>query len=513
MPKKPAFGMPPKVRPPRGGVVVPTKYKRATRPSPNSQNVDMLIDSIKKAAINKGAELSFDAIAKVVDKLGSKTITLKNGSEAGRINAPGDDKREFTKLSTIGNPKVLVLGTDSVKIHRATVDTGIPTSKTLKRMKSQNGVTTLTVFDTKNQGTTSNIKQLRKMLTFGTGFEQRGYKAFGRDFYMTPEDIYTRIGSYSANLVSSAYAEQRVYASILGSTIEYNIRNQSAFLKAKVKVHLCAYANPPILGFEDPIEAIKQRVFWVDADNSAPTENDRQDYVPQYLQYGLEKLEVLDENVEKQTKSISANMSNKGAGIATSPYFRENFMIVDTKTFTLGAGDILNYKHNHHYGSGVDLTAYASNNSDSENGTSMRRLLHYFAIIEYVGLPCEAVYWDPSESAPDASQQYIGTSPVILSAEFKKSITYLNSPDDGVTSNTLSIGQRQTMHTRIFTKGSLPRAEQQTKDFNLGVDKWSSTPGIGLFTVPVMTDRVLQTIVSDKLEEIGTDIVDGGSTL
>jgi len=508
MPKKPAFGMPPKGRVPRRGVVVPTKYKRATRPSQNSQNMDMLIDSLKKAAINKGAEISFDAVAKVINKMGSKTISLKNGSEAGRINAPDDEKREFTKLSSISNPKVLVLGTDSVKIHRAKVETGAPTSKALLRMKPQNGVTTLTLFDTKNQGIVETAKQLRKMLTFGTGFEQRGYKGFGRLFYMTPTDIYKRIGDYNQSLVVSSFAEQRLYASVLSSTTEYNIRNQSAFLKAKVKVHLCAYSNPPILGFEDPIEAIKQRVFWVDAGVVGPIDaNDQQDYVPQYLQYGEQKYETLEES-DTPTSAISANVANKGAGIEASPYFRENFMIVDTKTFTLGAGDILNYKHNHHYGSGVDLTAMASNNSTSESGDSLNRLLHYFVLFEYVGLPCEAVYWDPSEAGASASQQYIGTSPVILSAEFKKSITYLNAADDSVSGSTSSVGQRQQMHVRVFTKGSLPRANQSTKDFTLPLEKWSSSPGIGLYTIPVMSDRVIQTTVSDKLNEYGTDIVD-----
>lgn len=508
MPKKPAFGTPPRGRMPRRGVIVPTKYKAPRRVSQNSQNMDMLIDSLKKAAINKGAEISFDAVAKVINKIGSKSISLKNGSEAGRINAPDDEKREFTKLSTISKPKVLVLGTDSVKIHRAKVETGAPSSKALTRMKPQNGVTTLTIFDTKNQGVVDVAKQLRKMLTFGTGFEQRGYKGFGRFFYMTPYDIYRRIGDFNQSLLMSSYAEQKVYASILNSTTEYNIRNQSAFLKAKVKVHLCAYSNPPILGFEDPIQAIQQRVFWADSGVVGPVDaNDQQDYVPQYLQYGEQKFEALDE-VDKPTFAISANMCNKGAGIETSPYFRENFMIVDTQAFTLGAGDILNYKHNHHYGSGVDLSAMASNNSTSESGNSLHRLLHYFVLIEYVGLPCEAVYWDPSEIGPSTSQQYIGTSPVILSAEFKKSITYLNSGDNSVFSGTDSTGQRQLLHCRVFTKGSLPRAEQQTKDFTLPLEKWSSGPGIGLYTIPVMSDRVIQTTVSDKLEEIGTDIVE-----
>lgn len=510
MPRRTAFAVPPRRgRTPKRGVIVPTKYKRPAKSTQNSKNMDMLIDSIKKAAIAKGAELSFDAVSKVITQLGSKTLTLGNGSEAGRINAPDDERREFSKLSSISKPKVLVLGTDSVKVHRAMIQTGKPTSKALLKMKPQNGFTTLTVFDTKNQGILDTAKQLRKMLTFGTGFEQRGYKGFGRLFYMTPSDIYNRIGAFGQSLVVSKFAEQRLYASVLNSTTEYNIRNQSAFLKAKVKVHLCAYSNPPTLGFEDPIEAIKQRVFWVDAGTPGPLDtNDEQDYIPNYLQYGEQKYETLEE-AEKPTSAISANVINKGGGIEASPYFRENFMFVDTKTFTLGAGDILNYKHKHHYGAGVDLTAMASNNSTSESGDSLHRLLHYFVLFEYVGLPCEAVYWDPSEAGASASQQYIGTSPVILSAEFKKSITYLNSADDSVSSSTDTVGQRQQMHVRVFTKGSLPRAEQSAKDFTLGLEKWSSTPGIGLFTIPVMSDRVIQTTVSDKLDEYGTDIIDG----
>lgn len=480
--------------------------KKAARNFLSKKDINFLIDKAKTAALSKEGRMMFKNTVKILQSNGSKTFKLGAYLLSTILAPSSDDERQHSKLVHNGGASDLVLGTDTVKVHKRTVTTGVPTSKTLLDLVKENGKTSLELFESKTNTATADTGYYftRQQLTFGTGFEQRGYTGFGRPSYVTYRDIMSYVGQFPEDIRNSISSLQRVYASVLNSRVEYMIRNQSAYLKAKVKVHLCTFNTPGNSPAAEPLVALAGRVFYLNM-TLPPDFEEAQEKVPIMTQYGQVTLET--SGGATPNYSLNVDMINQGSGIMTSPYFRQNFSIVDTQSVTLGAGDFLKYKHIHEFGGGVDLTAAASAFSPSETGTDYDNHLNYFALIEYVGLPCEIQYIDEVE---EDAVTYIGTSPVVLKAEIRKGFSYVNA-DGGqlLDGGGSEIRDRPPMHTRMFSLASYARAIDGVRNFNLPLSQFSDQLLPGKYSVAVMTDRFTSREVSPIVTE-ATEIEDEG---
>lgn len=477
------------------------------------KDVPSAIDAIKRRAVKEGLDFAFDQLHKVATSTGSDNlrVTMNGKTKSfGQVPPPTNgDNREHAKVTMHGPIKLLALGSEKLQVYERSVETGVPTTKTLKGLIKENGKTDYTIFDSKNTSTSDTYNLTRKQLTIGTGFEQRGYTAFGRPTYMITEDIYSKVLDIPPAALPSNVADMRLFASILNSSTEFMFRNQSAYHRAKMKVHLCSYEYKETNGFaQDPIQALADNVGWYDINQISPLPADQKRKIPVYLQYENQGLSLGNSN-ESNFPSLAwdIDMTNKGSGIKSSPYFRQHYKIVDTQGVVLGPGDFLKYKHTHHYGGGVDVTAVMAENAVPEF-RNISQHLHYFYLLEYVGLPCEVTYATGNNTGGIDYDAYIGTSPVILSTEVKKSMSYVNFAMDKVTTtmNTLI----PPCHIREFITESNPRRVYGRRDFNLSLKDWSplAQPPVGKYVIQVASDRTVRAETHAAGNTTATDIQD-----
>nr|UOF78165.1 putative capsid protein [Cressdnaviricota sp.] len=487
--KKLAFGLPNKGRPLRRGLPkrVPGKmvpYKPG--------NLGGSIDGIKGMAIKAVKDYAFDKLHEIATEVGSrelKAVIKGQKTRVKKVDPPTEgDKREHALVATRKGVKILTLGTEKLQVFRRRVDTGVPTSKSLLDVVKQNGKTSYTLYDSKNSDPLDERVLTRQMLTTGTGFEQRGYHAYGRPSYMVYSDIYEKVLNIPGGAYPTQTSDTRIYASILNTSTRYTVRNQSAFHRVRLKAHLCSYRSPDVANVSDPLTALANHVGWFDIDST--TSEAEKEKIPRYLQLQNQRFETLSAELNNSA-TWSVDMSPRGSGIKSSPYFRKNFEIHHTEGIILGPGDFFEFTHRHHYGSGVEVTALMSVAANALQN-QLESHMNYFVIWEYVGFPCEITYNREIPGGTNAFEAYIGTSPVILNTEINKMITYANAERGPIT---VLEGERdiQFCHLRYFEKASLPRHKER-RDFNLPLNKWSAAAQlpVGSYFIQIASDRTVR---------------------
>jgi len=476
MPKKPAF-----VSPGRGrGRMVPRGPQKVGRIRPSGGNINGIIDIAKRAALAKVTDYAFDKAHSIITNKGSKTLTVGNKSVSETPPPTEGPDKPHAKVAIVGKTKLIELGSEKLEMFNRTIETGVPSSKAIKTLGKEQGTVTYQIFDSQNSNTGDGQHFPRAQLNIGTGFNQKGYTAFGRPSYFTYRDMYDYILDVASIAQPADDSDARYYASVMKTKSTYTLRNQSAYHRIELNAHLCAYQPQIIGGASDPIGGLANKVFWRTVNDV--NQDERRNRVPQRKQYNNAKWYTSQtENDLSTTLDVDCNV--KGSVIRMSPYFRKNYTIVDSQKVILGPGDFLKYNHVHHYGSGIDVTALMTT-AENQTVNALSEHMNYFVIWEYKGLPCEVTY-----NLGGTFQAYIGTAPVILNTEITKEVTYVANTETPLASSNL--GPKRPCHVRIFGNASRAETEFGRRDFNLPLNSWSSlaTPAPGQYVVQVASDR------------------------
>nr|UOF80149.1 putative capsid protein [Cressdnaviricota sp.] len=402
------------------------------------------------------------------------------------------------------------LGNDKIFHYRKVFETGAPPSKALRILAKQNGVTTKTIFDTKTakQSESNSFDFLsRKMLTTGTGFNQRGMTYFGSNSFIDIRDILFNI---NANPIASAKPEgyQTILASVLRSRCDFLMRNQSALHKAMVRVMVFKYKNSNEYPTADSV-ALLESCLWPNTTLGPddPTVDDKRDKVVYMYQYNNPRIETLPSNTASiENKIISVDYTTKGQFLKSSTRFRKSFELVHSHTQTLGPGDFYGFSHVHNYGPGVNVMDYLSETTSITQFDTPDLLLpsSYVVMFEYKGSQCECTYnnGQPTEQY----EQHIGSAPVTLSFEMRKKLTYVNEDLSGADTGTQ--GFTPNCHVRVFIKQNPDSLGTKNKEFNLNLEKWvgSTVPAAGFFGITSSTERAFSATTHQAGNAANTDI-------
>lgn len=481
------------------------------------------MDALKEEAL-KRVDKTFDNIAPMVNpkekreyrvrqRTGTKTM-----AKTGRIPAPAgsDDNDKRIHIHVTHDVKVqnLMLGSETVSVFKQKVETGIPSSRALKRLAKENGTTSLTLFDTKvnRQGITPQHYK-RDQLTVGTGFDQKGLTVYDENSIVTYKDMFNLMAmedNATAGVPSISY--QKILASVLNTRNEFSIRNQSAHLKAKVIIHLCKYRRG--ISGDSYLFGLANDVFVPDIFGEQSNQGKRTEIpgIYQFTDTRIESSSVATEGFNNYSLSVDYDPSVPSI-FSYSPFFKEHYEIVKSEGQMLGPGDFYNFSHVHHFGPGFDITKIYGQAPVAGVLENLNDIpTSYFYMIEYVGEQSEISYLNPTDNNFEA---HIGRSPVILSLEMKKKITFINSEKNPEDIQASGITTARNMHVRYFNKrdvnlGLIPfGGTERLRKFNLPLDKWSTagTPPAGSYVLAVASDRSIRTDTHAAGNSTATDMV------
>lgn len=493
-------------------------YRKNTRRkfSPGGFDTDKMlrnhIDNVTKKSIERQKKPSFDSVAPFVEEKRRKRdfkirTSVGTSFHVGPIPPPAngtrqDDSSDDTKMIHKVEVKSIVMGSDPSQEFRRKIETGRPTTKSLLRAAKENGTTRRIIYDSYNSAITDGLHFTRKQLTVGTGFNQRGFTVFGAPAYMTYGDM-LGITDTNLNNTQSAFKMQTLLAGIMSSKTEMLLRNQSAHLRAYVRVHLvsmqCGEVNDPVLDMSNNVSHGDVNAESIPAD----LKNKRMPVIYQYTDNRLETGSTGTVELFPPSRTLSFDTTTKGNILGQSPYFKENFKICATVSQNLGPGDFFRFSHVHHYGSGFDLAnLYSEKSLTGPDDPGYAKETSYFYIVEYKGHTCEATF-----NNAGAFEARIGTAPVLLNAEIRKSVRFVNAPNSGQDQTNSGVAPRCLL--RVFEQSSLPNIVEQRRDFNSDLANWTTitTPALGLYVIQVSSDRTLRGDVNQAGNSNATDIV------
>jgi len=488
-----------------GGPIKSKQYRKPTRVSftPSGFDSDAKlrkhIDNLKITSVKGLEKPTFSNVAKFIgDTKSKKNYRIKTSVgvnfSVGKITPPAglgqEDDGKSIHITHDVKVKTLILGSDPVKQYSKKIETGVPSAKAIVQAAKQNGTTTATLFNTKTATVTDKEYFSRDQLTFGTGFNQKGITVPGDNAYVTYEDMRALTQGTTADEAMAANKLQRIMASVLQSRTEFTLRNQSAHLRAHIKVHLVTH-KPGLNALFSPIEDMNTSVFYsslTSVDTAA-----RRTKIPNSFQYTEGKLESSGSTSETAAPNqmFSVDVDPSVSVLNYSPYFKEHFEIVGTVNQMLGPGDFLNFAHVHHYGQGFDITKiYAAAPVSNLLDNLRNKPVSYFYMIEYKGYPCEVTY-----NRAGKYEHHIGTNPVILSSEMRKKLVYVN-PNRSMDALTF-VGVEDKMHFRVFTPTVDAEIGGLNKKFNLNLFDWTgvASPADTKYVIQVASDRTLRTDV------------------
>ena len=407
------------------------------------------------------------------------------GHVAEEISAPPTDNA-VSKHSSLLIPKGLTrvrLGTALMTEHRDSIHTGRPTSSAIWDAVKENGVHRAVMYDSKISLTGEKNFFTRADLDHASGFNTRKFIVPGASLYPNKQDIIDAGNLSSADTISE-HQDQRVYLSLLEAMSEMKFHNQSAFMKMTLKVHLVRQKQEPALS---PANDISANVLSAVA---AGPQNDNA--IPLNYQLTDPELSLGTASTFAAGAMLDVDLSLKGRGLATSPYFRDKYDIVKTVSKTLKAGDIWHFKHIHHFGPGLMMDhIYRAIETGASDGTKYSPL-SYFYIFELKGQQVEGVYKPSASSDLDT---YIGTGPSYMTFEARKTLKYATKSRDSVEATPGGFNEQPAMHIRIYQTD--PLFEGNNKEFFVESGKINPDTGtlvVGEMFIPVMSDsaRVTQ---------------------
>lgn len=463
---------------PRGGYASAGGRRPPRRPSapkaPVSINKNFGLGDamgyVAKYYAGKAISAGYPIVAKFTSEMmdaATKEIGIRSRYELKRIlNPPGLTGRPDRTVPCLTENVVSAvknIGTIEPKLsHKTKLTTGNPSSKTLLEMAKENGVETRTLFDSKMWGPSTQEAPLgdiinRQVLSHSCGFNCRNFAVLGNLAYVTQRN-FVEVAfplveggtTYDVGTgVTSSLSDGRTYASVLETIAEIQLHNQSRFLPIELTVHVvCRSSNYFIIDNSEPsINIANELVKLIGEDDMGNIRSPQRDGIPGWYLVGDKRVEADG----YQSEFTSWNMLNSGKGLTSSPHFRDNYTIVESKTKTLEPNDSWQFRHEHQFGGGVDVDVIVGNYVQGTS-TANNTPLSYFYIIESKGLPCEGVYVAPGP----VKEPRFGTSPGYYFIELRKSIKFVrpaeSSRDLIPGLQTLGGPREKRIHTRTFTK-------------------------------------------------------------
>jgi len=418
-------------------------------------------------------------------------------------------------------------------IHRTRIDTGHPTTKTLRGIAKENGTTTTLLYDTKMVSNDANLEVTQNLISRGeldsaNGFNHKtfrflhgaaspGYRALFEAMFSSNST--TALTNWLNLQTSQKFTDKR-YMSFMWLESMISIFNENAYLPVKVKIHCIKPKNKldsqSTFATVDQKEQnylkyIKEFVFT----DIAPTSlgNLQAPFgIPANYIYSTPT--YLGKQEEAGSPNTTDNYRRFGMEVYVdnkcylnqSAWFRQNFTIDKTISKTLQPNDTWVFTHRQHFGPGIDVDAARSSFLDmqitrSQLDSNVTRVgndvpLGYIYMVEHVGVPCTAVVGDKSfvVAEPVVRSTYQGTSDGQLHFEYKSRIKFINSSQNNATQLGAD-GSDQNVHMRMFTKQDYPytAAFQQPRYVlpqNI-VEEYSEV-GFDKAYIPVVTDRSIK---------------------
>jgi len=411
---------------------------------------------------------TYTALATRVDedvKWGKRGINT-----VGYVKPPHTDKSgaPHTYHETIEKNKKHVNETGQSKVsHKLRVTTGRPTTRAIWDLVKGNGLNRLVMYDSRIKTAADKYDFSGVLKDFSHGFNSRKFAILSAASFITNQDIIEASGVNTNLLISDT--SQRHYASILDTSTEMLIHNQSRFHSAKYKIHIVRRTDSSqIPAITTMMNDINDNVF-----NNTITGQDPC-AVPVWYQHSTTTFETsVEEPKANASNQVLCDMSLKGRGLLDSSYFRDHYEIVKTSNITLLAGEYCKYRHTHCFGPGFDLAHLCDVPEDGVgNIDRLYDPVTYFYILEMQGAELvEGTY----TAGPSNFESYIGTAPGFTAVEVRKSLRYAKPESGADDLNTGGVFDGQRMHMRVWRSDPSHYGTTFEKEFWLPTANISAT--------------------------------------
>lgn len=442
-------------------------------------------EKVFTAAVKQSAAKSKDPqeFAKSVILAAAKGCAIEVGrSVVEKVLSPNNEYSSQIDEPTIATTQTSVRRNTGVnqitnsKLHNILFQTGKNVTTSVKRMNKQNGTLNIPIVDTDTATTTDVV---RKELTMETGFNQKTVFTLGEHYgFWCIEDIFNLYDlsafKVSKNEVQHAYANTEYLETLL------KFSNSNSFLPLKLKIHMCRLIATSVR---------PRSAFGACFSTNLAS-------VPDVKQMPLQDQQ---EGLVAHAETLSyVNVSPKSGSFRDSMSGQAHIQIVKSYSKTLGAGDILHFKHRHHTGPGIRLNELIADYSAGSN-KSVDSAISYFPIVELMGFPCEV-------AKANANQvRMTGTSPVNLTIGCKKSIKLgLSSMTNLDHATVTNEGWNSPYGVRVFKSSNTLRsdvADLNRVNFVTAANIVTSGIASGTWKVPILSSDFIQFAGKERGDE------------
>jgi hypothetical protein len=277
--------------------------------------------------------------------------------------------------------------TNLMKKHIIKFNCGIPSTRSVKQVRSQQGSQKLFLHSTISQ----DINKIERELNFiKFGFNQKSILFLGKNSYVTMSD-YAKL--YRLEKQNYPKTFQRVpYGMVLYEFSKFKLLNSDSYNSMGIKVHLVEVVN----------NKYDQLHIYNNTFNKSLKLTDQEDgRIP--VNYQLKPL---------QSSSVMHRMLvTPKCSINSSQFFKNNVKIIRTFSSKLEPGDVLEFNLRVNCGSGIRLDLLKENLIETVGNQPSS----YSLILEVIGFDCEAV------RLLDGCK-FIGTSPGWYTIEYDKGL-------------------------------------------------------------------------------------------
>jgi hypothetical protein len=292
-------------------------------------------------------------------------------------------------------------------------------------------------FDSRFQWDISSTER-RERNDFEVGFNQKGFW-MDKTWYWTRADIesesdgmFNYISKGDTDNFYKPRSEVVPYLGWIMEKVELVFENTNNYFPTVMKIHMCCLKSSDLIGRE------------IDVSNDGTGNSNQQ---VGHVERALSQRVIIPNDTVKAAGRVPAAYSLPQADSATpasfeysqiihdkdttllkSSYFRENFKIVKTYKKVLGPSDTWEFHYTQHRGRGINLQPWMQQAQEGNTNPYGTCPAGYFPIVELVGRKCEAIK-TPVDSEGGRA---IGTSPVAVTFEAKKSSLFINDNVDAL---------------------------------------------------------------------------------
>lgn len=444
------------------------------------QQADSMVRQEVGRLARKAGELGMEQISRVIMnakipetyKVGAKTIAGTVYKVAtDHLTGSGTTEPFLETDSTSAGSSSANTGNLSQQTYHTKFEVGQPSKRVVKQIARQNGSAKQTIINTITDSSYKPETASRDFLRIRAGFNQ---KVMALPIIAHPawDDMYLKYNL--ANLSDPSTKKQIVYGMSMNVGSEAHIMNTGKFFKTKVCIKLYACSN----------HDVSMSAVWNSSFSSAAqlvSNEQAPGAIPIIYQFA--------NGIGSSSSTIMRQeLVDPAVSLASAPNWTKDFEFVRSFTKTLAPNELWKFKMKHHLGSGLNLNVLKT------FGALGDRPVSYVMVIEAQGYPCVAEYGgnDP--------ENFIGTSPVFLQAEFKTTHEYALSStaaagDQGEFLNPTSGGgvNIQWPAVRSFAIRENESRDIADKKYNVSLSNISGAPTTagGQIYIPVMTDKVV----------------------